>query len=397
MIEDFSKSFIETASKLKELASPYVLKIFDYGQFAGKFYVVLEYADGGDLSGIIKKKKLTELEAVNLAIDLVKGLKDLAARGIIHFDIKPENIMLCGKVFKLGDFGVISPRESGTIPIRMEIWGTAAYLPPEYLNDTGYVDSRSDLYSTGITLYQAMTGDNPFQSEKSAVSMFKQINLVPPPLKAYDGKISPYFSELVRGMMEKDPDKRPKLDDVEHVLEHIKEFCELPRTEASATTQLKKELETLVPSSAEGKARELPERAVPARGFKFELLRMGIAKAAGYSILIIAATFAAGYVINNLFFDRLDPVSQPGAMLCIICPKCNVPVAKRTMDIMQEKCDRCGNRMYYCDNCKKCGLEFAHPDIAASSGGAISGLRMPVTCPRCGSKDIIPAMAKSGK
>jgi serine/threonine protein kinase/CheY-like chemotaxis protein len=392
-IEDFSKAFIETASKIKDLSSPYVIKIFDYGQFAEKFYVVLEYADGGDLAAILKRHRLSEQEAVKLAIDLVKGLKALSEKGIIHFDIKPENIMLSGNDYKLGDFGVMSPRETATVPIRMELWSTAAYLPPEYLDDTGYVDSKSDIYSAAITLYQAVTGDNPFQSEKPAVSMFRQINLVPPTLKSFDSKITSYFSELIRKMLEKDPARRPKLDEIEHLLLHIKELCELPKGEdpeiGNTEKELKKKLDRLIPPGATT-PHESPGTTVPKRKSIFRILGMGIGKAAAYGLFIIVFVFALVYMANSFVSKRTES-NQPKTNIHMICAKCSIPVKTGNAGIEKEKCRSCGSKMYYCDACNNCGLNFAHPDVPAAPAGimeTIVGSKQSVACPKCGSSDI---------
>lgn len=388
-IEDFSKTFIETASKIKELSSPHVLKIFDYGQFAGKFYVVLEYAEGGDLAAILKRRRLSEQEAIKLAIDLVKGLKALSEKGIIHFDIKPENIMLAGNDYKLGDFGVMSSRETATVPIRMELWSTAAYLPPEYLDETGYVDSRSDIYSMAITLYQAVTGDNPFQSEKPAVSMFRQINLIPPTLKSFDSKISSYFSELVRKMLEKDPARRPTLDEIEHLLLNIKELCDLPRGEdpevESIEKELKKKLDGLAPSPASGLQAPIP----PGR-FSFGILRTRRGRAVAYSIAIAVFIFAIAWMMSNLISERSTESNQPEYWLHMICERCCFPIKIGTKEIEKEKCASCGSKMYYCDACKNCGINFAHPDIPVPTGGVLEkiiGGKKTAICPKCGSRN----------
>ena len=392
-IEDFTKSFIETASKIKELSSPYVVKIFDYGQFAGKFYVVLEYADGGDLAAIINRRKLSEAEAVKLAIDLVRGLKALSGHGVIHFDIKPENIMLAGNDYKLGDFGVISPRETPTIPLSLELWSTVAYLPPEYLNDAGFVDSRSDIYCTGITLYQAVTGDNPFQSEKPAISMFRQINLVPPTLESYDGRITSYFSELVRRMMEKDPDQRPKLDEIEHILGHIKEFCDLSKFEnkevKTVEKELKDELDNLIPSLV-ASPKVAAKKAAPPRKLSLGVFRLRFGKAATYCFFGIVLISAIGYMIKTFAFKHPAP-DQAKDRFHMICAKCCVPVDLGAAGVEKERCGSCGDKMYYCDRCRKCGLDFAHPVIPpASEVGFVNifGAKQSVNCPKCGSRDI---------
>ena len=393
-IEDFAKNFIDTASKIKELSSPHILGIFDYGQFVGRFYVILEYAEGGDLAAILKRRRFSEPEAVKLAIDIVRGLKDLSGKGIIHFDIKPENIMLAGNEYKLGDFGVIAARESGTVPLRMEMWSTVAYLPPEYLNETGSVDSRSDIYSTGITLYQAITNDNPFQSDKPAVSMFRQLNLIPPSLKSFDDKITTHFSELVRGMMEKDPANRPSLDNIENILLHIKELHEfhasdLPERKA-AGEGVKKKLDSLVPSAIR-RPHQMPSPAFASKTRGTKLPWEVLAKIVACCILALLLFIGIGYTVNHYYSSGLDSIPLE-TRTSMICANCCIPIKMENgKELEKEKCAKCGKKMFYCDQCRNCGLTFAHPDIPPLPSGVTESVFGPThlaTCPACSSADI---------
>lgn len=393
-MEDFAKNFIDTASKIKELSSPHIIGIFDYGQFVGRFYVVLEYAEGGDLAAILKRRSFSEPEAVKLAIDIVRGLKDLSGKGIIHFDIKPENIMLAVNEYKLGDFGVMAARESATVPVKMELWSTVAYLPPEYLNETGSVDSRSDIYSTGITLYQAITNDNPFQSDKPAVSMFRQLNLIPPSLKSFDDKITTHFSELVRGMMEKDPANRPSLDEIENILLHIKEFHELHTSNLpagkAAGEGLKKKLDNLVPSAVR-QPHQTPSPAFASKthGAKIPWEKLG--KIAACCILALLLVIGIGYTVNHYYSHDLDSIPLD-TRISMICASCCVPIKMENIkELGNEKCAKCGKKMFYCDQCRNCGLTFAHPDIPPLPSGVIESVFGPThlaTCPVCSSVDI---------
>lgn len=397
-LESFSRAFVETAGKIKEVESPNVLKINDFGQYAGRFYIILEFAEGGDLARLLKQRKLSEGETVKLALDLIKGLKEFEKHGIVHFDIKPENIMISGNEYKLGDFGIAEQRETATIPIKTEIWSTAAYLPPEYLNDSSAVSIKSDIYSLGITLYQAITGDNPFQSDKPAVAMFKQVNLVPPNLETYDRRITKYFSDSVAAMMDKNPDSRPSLDEIEHVFNHILEFLAVrpPEGEKEADAgetfkKAKKELDVLTdatPAIAAKKERPKKRKIMPWLTF----VKFGAVRSSAVIAILLGLSIFAGLLIYNRLIEGREQ-SPRGALSSVICLKCQKAYETRIMDIKNDKCIHCGGVLAYRQKCNSCKFEFPYktPDpaqenfkLAASETDNIN------KCPKCDSTDTYP-------
>ncbi|MCX6985453.1 MAG: response regulator [Lentisphaerae bacterium] len=377
----------------------FLAKDKETGKHVAVFYIILEFADGGDLARLLKQRKLSEGETVKLALDLIKGLKEFEKHGIVHFDIKPENIMISGNEYKLGDFGIAEQRETATIPIRTEIWSTAAYLPPEYLNDSSAVSIKSDIYSLGITLYQAITGDNPFQSDKPAVAMFKQVNLVPPNLETYDRRITKYFSDSVAAMMDKNPDSRPSLDEIEHVFTHILEFLAIrpPEGEKEADAgepfkKAKKELDVLTdatPAIAAKKERPKKRKIMPWLTF----VKFGAVKSSAVIVLLVGLSIFAGLLIYNRFVEGREQ-SPPGALSSVICLKCQKAYETRIMDIKNDKCIHCGGVLAYRQKCNNCKFEFPYktPDpaqenfkLAASETDNIN------KCPKCDSTDTYPA------
>jgi CheY-like chemotaxis protein len=120
--EDMVKCFIAEAEVIRKINSESILKIYDVGKFQDRIYLVLEFAAGGDLQKILKHKKLTELEASQLAYDIVRGIKEFRKKKIVHLDIKPANILCSDGHYKLADFGMVVPRKSVTMPLNAEIW-----------------------------------------------------------------------------------------------------------------------------------------------------------------------------------------------------------------------------------------------------------------------------------
>lgn len=397
-LESFSKAFIETAGKIKKIESPNVLKIHDFGQYAGRFYIILEFAEKGDLSRLLKQRKFTEEEAVKMALDLIKGLKEFEKYGIVHFDIKPENIMISGNDYKLGDFGIATQRDTATIPIKMEIWSTAAYMPPEYLNDSSAVSSKSDIYSLGITIYQALTGDNPFQSDKPTVAMFKQVNLVPPSLQSFDGRITKYFSDSVAAMMDKNPENRPSLNEVEAVFNHILKYIAVRPPEGvkevtadASFKKAKKDLDVLTD-------------ATPALAAKKEIFhkkfislltfaKFGFARSIAVIMLLIGLSVFSGFLIYNSFIDRGEQ-SPPGSLSAVACLKCKKAYEKRIIDIKNAQCVHCGGAIAYRQKCCNCNFEFPYKSPATIPENFKLAAEMMAElnkCPKCSSPDTEPA------
>jgi hypothetical protein len=110
------------------------------------------------------------------------------------------------------------------MPLNAEIWSTAAYIAPEYLTLESELSVKSDIYSLGITIYLAVTGDNPFESDRPSVGMFRQVNLKPPPLTDFNPQISPYLSDTVAAMLDKNPDNRPNADELCEVFQSLLEY-----------------------------------------------------------------------------------------------------------------------------------------------------------------------------
>ncbi|MFA6290575.1 MAG: protein kinase [Victivallales bacterium] len=398
-LDSFSRAFIETAGEIKKVESPNVLKINDFGQYAGRFYVILEYAEDGDLARLLKQRKFSEEETLKLALDLIKGLKEFEKHGIVHFDIKPENIMISGNVYKLGDFGIATQRETATIPIKMEIWSTAAYLPPEYLNDSSAVSMKSDIYSLGITLYQAITGDNPFQSDKPAVAMFKQVNLVPPSLETYDRRITKYFSDSVSAMMDKNPDSRPSLDEIEKIFRHILKFLATrpPEGEKEAVAdeifqKAKKELDVITDATPSIAAKRAKPQKKTILGLT--LGKLGFGRSFAIIMILAGLSTFAGFLIYNRVIDN-DGQSLPGALSPVICLKCQKSYETRIMDIKNAKCIYCGGALAYRQKCYSCNFEFPSKTPVATPDNfklkASTETNDINKCPKCGSTDTEPA------
>ncbi len=223
IVKEISKTFIDTARQFTKLESGDILKIYDYGDFSGRPFLVQEFAPDGDLAGILKRRPLNQAEAIRLAIEISRALKYLHAANILHLDVKPENIMIFKDRQKLGDFGVSSiARKVGYVPVEQNIWGSLLYSPPEVIDRAKEISGKSDIYSLGVVLYEALTGGNPFESEMFGITMSRQVSFNPPPIIEHHAGFSKGFSDLIQKMMHKKSEKRPYAVEVEKSLLLIK-------------------------------------------------------------------------------------------------------------------------------------------------------------------------------
>ena len=161
---NFVTKFRTEAQSAAGLEHPNIVNIYDVGSEKGMHYIVMEYVEGITLKTYIEKKgQLSFKEAVSIAIQVGRGIEAAHSKGIIHRDIKPQNIIISkdGKV-KVTDFGIAKAITSNTVSTNA--MGSVHYTSPEQARG-GYVDTKSDIYSVGITLYEMVTGKVPFDGD----------------------------------------------------------------------------------------------------------------------------------------------------------------------------------------------------------------------------------------
>jgi len=201
--EEHSRRFLIEAKAAGKINHPNIVGIYDYGNEQSLAYIVMEYVQGKELKAYFDAGHRFTIEQVLRIMGQLLGALELAhANGVVHRDIKPANIFLTENgTVKLGDFGIARidsthKTHAGTI------LGTPSYMSPEQIKGET-VDQRSDLYSTGVILYQFLTGEKPFTGSMVAV-MHKVLNEEPPPPSSLNPAISPAFDLVVAKAMAKD-------------------------------------------------------------------------------------------------------------------------------------------------------------------------------------------------
>ncbi len=205
--ENFVSKFRVEAQSTAGLLHPNTVNVYDVGDEDGINYIVMELVDGITLKKYIEKKsRLSVKEAVSIAIQVAMGLEAAHNNGIIHRDIKPQNIMISkeGKV-KVTDFGIAKAATSNTIT--SNVMGSVHYTSPEQARG-GYSDAKSDIYSLGITLFEMLTGRVPFNGDTTVAIAIKHIQEDLPSPAEYNDEIPISVEKIVLKCCQKSPDRR---------------------------------------------------------------------------------------------------------------------------------------------------------------------------------------------
>jgi len=218
----FQSRFIQEARSAARLADPHVVNVFDQGQDRDMAYLVMEYLPGITLRELLREqKKLSVQQTVTIMDAILGGLAAAHRAGIVHRDVKPENVLLAedGRI-KIGDFGLARATTANTATGQM-LLGTIAYLAPELVT-RGQADARSDIYALGIMLYEMLTGEQPFKGEQPMQIAYQHATDKVPRPSARASGIPEELDELVLWATEREPDDRPI--DAQAMLDRLREI-----------------------------------------------------------------------------------------------------------------------------------------------------------------------------
>jgi predicted Ser/Thr protein kinase len=206
---EFRRRFEDEADAAASIEHTNVLPIYETGEYRGLLYLAMRYIDGIDLrQWLIENGSMPPARAANVVLQVGKALDAAHAKGLIHRDVKPGNVLLSPQHGEdhvyLTDFGLAKKSSSAAQFTRTGTWvGTVDYVAPEQIRGER-IDARADVYSLGCVLYQLVSGKVPFERESEVSKLFAHLNEPPPSL----AHVSPLLDEVVRKAMAKDPSAR---------------------------------------------------------------------------------------------------------------------------------------------------------------------------------------------
>ncbi|HYV48296.1 MAG TPA: serine/threonine-protein kinase [Myxococcaceae bacterium] len=218
----FVEMFLREAKIAAELTHPNVVQIFDFGESEGRYYIAMEYVDGPNMRGLVKRA--VENRAP-VPLPMVARLISYACEGlgfahaftdpetgkskdIVHRDISPDNILVSRTgALKVADFGLAKALDSQNLTQAGMLKGKIPYLAPEQIRGKG-ADRRTDIYALGITLYELCTGRRPFEAENDVALMSAVANEPPPPPQKLRPDLAPELISVIERSLRKNPDQR---------------------------------------------------------------------------------------------------------------------------------------------------------------------------------------------
>ncbi len=221
--ESFKRRFRQEARAVAALSHPHIVQTWDFGTQDGNFYLVMELLTDGSLRSLIASEEAQQPGwNIHVGLDLVRqaaeGLAYAHNRGMVHRDIKPDNLLLYRLPDDLGDgthdlsvkitdFGLARLTEEATAAGPSLVMGTPAFMSPELCQGLP-LDGRSDIYSLGVVLYQVVTGRLPFETRVAAEAAYKHVHAVPPNPREYWPEIPASLEDIVLRCLAKQPDER---------------------------------------------------------------------------------------------------------------------------------------------------------------------------------------------
>ena len=203
------KRFINESKAVAMLSHPNIVSIYDVSVSGEWKYIVMEYIEGVTLKSYMSQKGALPLEeTISFTEQILRALIHAHSRGIVHRDIKPQNIMLLKNgIIKVADFGIAKLPNAETVTMTDRAIGTVYYISPEQASGL-QIDRRSDIYSTGVMLYEMATGRLPFTADSPVTVALMQVQATPDAPTDINPDIPRGLEQIILTAMEKSPDNR---------------------------------------------------------------------------------------------------------------------------------------------------------------------------------------------
>src|SRR5437660_5890414 len=212
--DEFVERFKREARSVAQLSHPNIVTVIDRGEDAGRQFIVFEYIDGENLKElVVRRGRLSVTDAVELGLQIARALAFAHGQGLVHRDVKPQNVLLNGDGdAKVTDFGIARSLDVEGVTQVGTVLGTSDYIAPEQASGQR-VEAQTDVYSLGIVLYELLAGELPFTGDNFVAVAMKHVNEIPRSLLEVRPDVPPRVANAIDRALEKDPNRRfPSMD-----------------------------------------------------------------------------------------------------------------------------------------------------------------------------------------
>ena len=217
---DWIQRFHSEASNVARLGNPHIVQVHDMGNQEGLEFIVMEFQDRGSIEGLCTRNgdQLDPLCAASIAVQSAEGLRAAHAAGVIHRDVKPDNLLISRQgIVKVADFGIARLQGDASLTQAGTAMGSPLYMSPEQV-EGATLSGKSDVYSLASSIYRMAAGHPPVEAEHVHGIMWRIASQDAPELRAANSDIPKGLSDLVKRMHIRAADKRPAMEEAAHDL-----------------------------------------------------------------------------------------------------------------------------------------------------------------------------------
>lgn len=287
----YVERFAREANAAAALSHRNIVEIYDVGEDNGKYYIVMEYVPGTTLKDLIHKRGALHIEeAIDIMMQLTQGIKEAHRNGIIHRDIKPQNILITDSgVLKIADFGIAMIQSLAQVTESTTIMGSLHYLAPEIVRGEK-ATCQSDIYALGIILYELLRGKVPFNDEAAINIAMKHMREDMPSIRDFNPTISQGIENVITKATAKNLEDR--YQNCDELLDGIREAIHQPNQEKIVFASLSKNDSTVVYDKT--MINETNKEKTNPKKHKFKYLFIGASSVVAFVVLFFVINFILG-------------------------------------------------------------------------------------------------------